>query len=95
MGIDQIVDEPQKALESEVSVLLGVQEQLRQLVLEGQEVLRLLRKLGYSLGKQLKDRRQAVEIDYTALNLNAHSSLVALEEGPTSRSQGTVAKPEK
>lgn len=76
-----MADDPHKALLFEVGILEGEEQRLIVLHLRVEECLRLLRRMGYVLGKELDDRKLTVQIDHTALALDAHSSLVVAHNG--------------
>ncbi|OXA38034.1 Tektin-1 [Folsomia candida] len=81
IGVDLVADDPHKALLFEVGILEGEEQRLIVLHLRVEECLRLLRRMGYVLGKELDDRKLTVQIDHTALALDAHSSLVVAHNG--------------
>jgi hypothetical protein len=74
--VDLVHDEPQKQVLHEIKVVDGIQGVLKRNMEECTEQLRLLRKCTVSLGKQLKEKDIALEIDRLAYNLDEHRAIV-------------------
>jgi len=76
IGVELVYDEPQKQVIQEIKIVQGVREVLTRTLEFVAEQMRLLRKTGYNLDRELIDKNKALEIDEYAKTLNVHRSEV-------------------
>lgn len=80
-GIDMVHDEAQKQILHEMKAVEGIQSNLKRNIEYCTEQLRQLRKTRFSLGGQLKEKDEALDIDKMAHELNEHRSIVQRQCG--------------
>jgi len=72
VSVDLVHDEAQKQVLHEMKIVDGIQNVLRRNMEFCTEQLRLLRKCGYNLGKELQDKDAALALDKMAYSMDEH-----------------------
>lgn len=76
IGVDLVNDEPQKQILQEMKMVEGIQSVLKRNMEVCTEQLRLIRKCAVVLGRQLRDKDTAIDVDRIAYNFDEHRASV-------------------
>jgi tektin-1 len=76
IGVDLVNDDPQKQILLEMKMVEGIQAVLKRNMEVCTETLRVIRKCAIVLGRQLKDKDVAIDVDRLAYNLDEHRANV-------------------